>query len=1282
MRSLSSNLSSNSSSNLNSNYNPDNSLSTSPIIPQTAVTPLTISLPGLQRIDSSSNQAPVNIIPSSQFMNEDETLVFVNASGNAISVLDNDNVGSSLSVNLIAKDGTIKINTFTGVNVENNNTGNVTVTGLLENVNQVLNGLEFRATQDFFGETDLVIRSNDQGAENNLDEDRIILKVNSVNDAPSFTKGNNITVDENATILPTAWARNISAGADNESGQELSFVVTNNNRSLFTESGQPTISADGILSYQLAANANGVAQVSVRLQDNDGGNNLSSLETFTITVNPINNAPENILTVTDLEIDEDISLTFIDENKANILSIQDVDAGTNPIKVNISVNQGNLSVISSNSVKIDGNNSDNLLLQGTVSNINQLLSSLVFQPNTNFNGDVQLSVKTNDNGATGGGINQIDEDTFTIKVNPVNDAPSFTKGADEIINEDAPVREVKNWAKEISTGAVNETSQQLSFIVTNNNNELFAEQPQISSDGTLTYKVAENANGTAIVTVTLNDGQQEFSTSQPQTFNITVNSVNDAPKFDLKTTKITIDEDSESQTIPDLLTNISAGADNESQQQLTLNLTNDNPQLFSQAPAISRDGTLTFTPAENAFGIATVSVQLTDDGGVNNGGANTSTIKTLTIEINPINDAPDFSIGRDITVNAGAGEQIITNWSSGFIPGPTNEDNQKVSRYEITDISNPDIFATEPVIRPDGTLVFTPIDNLDVVTNTTISVRVIDDGGTANGGKDFSETKTFDITVNPLLMNLTPSQPEIQEGDTDTSEYKFTFGLTSPSRRTVTVNYTIVDESATTADGDYQIANKTGTLVFNPGQTQRELVILVNGDRKFETDQTFRIDWTNSLGQEGSTSGKILNDDVRPMIAIAGVSQREGDRGNQPYEFVVSLDRASDEIVAVDYAIADGTAKVSTGDYTVESARGTLEFAPGTTTQKIIVDVNGDTRFEPLESFSISLSNPENAAIATGKGLAVGVISDDEGSSNRDSNGDGSSDIIWRNSRDGRNGIWSMTGLKTQTTQFFETVGDRNWQIEQVIDFDSDGKSDLFWRNHITGENAIWTMDGSTILDKTFIVSTNEPGWQLVGAADLMGDGGVDLVWRNYLDGRNAIWEMDGNQRDNGVFIESITDINWQIEDIGDFDGDGKGDLLWRNHVTGDNGIWFMNGNTVKEKQFVFPVVDKDWHIAGVADMDNDGIFDIVWQNYTTGENAIWNMNRNQPKATNLIASIPEQNTAWRIESLQDFTGDGKVDILWRNYDSGENAVWGMDNTNRIFAEFIDPVSEFDWQII
>ena len=59
--------------------------------------------------------------------------------------------------------------------------------------------------------------------------------------------------------------------------------------------------------------------------------------------------------------------------------------------------------------------------------------------------------------------------------------------------------------------------------------------------------------------------------------------------------------------------------------------------------------------------------------------------------------------------------------------------------------TNGGLFAVPPAIAPDGTLTYTP--NLIALGSSTVTVRLRDDGGNANGGSDTSADQTFTITI-------------------------------------------------------------------------------------------------------------------------------------------------------------------------------------------------------------------------------------------------------------------------------------------------------------------------------------------------------------------------------------------------------------------------------------------------------------------------------------------------------------------------------------------------------
>src|SRR5215813_14542092 len=110
-------------------------------------------------------------------------------------------------------------------------------------------------------------------------------------------------------------------------------------------------------------------------------------------------------------------------------------------------------------------------------------------------------------------------------------------------------------------------------------------------------------------------------------------------------------------------------------------------------------------------------------------------------------------------------------------------------------------------------------------------------------------------------------------------------------------------------------------------------------------------------------------------LAINDVSQVEGTNGTTTFSFVVTLSKASDQTVTVNYATVDGTANSS--DY--QFASGLLTFNPGELSKPVNVLVNGDTQIEPHETFFVNLSNAVNATITRGQGLGT-ILNDDAAS--------------------------------------------------------------------------------------------------------------------------------------------------------------------------------------------------------------------------------------------------------------------------------------------------------------
>ena len=157
--------------------------------------------------------------------------------------------------------------------------------------------LNYSPVADQFGTAIITVKVKDSGGTFNFGVDEITrtftVNVNSVNDAPRYTKGPdfNVILDAPTQTFPN-WATDINRGAANESGQTLTFVVTNGDNALF--SSQPAIDDSGTLTFTPMLGASGFTTVNVRLEDNGGtafgGQFQSGTQSFTINIEA-NDAP-------------------------------------------------------------------------------------------------------------------------------------------------------------------------------------------------------------------------------------------------------------------------------------------------------------------------------------------------------------------------------------------------------------------------------------------------------------------------------------------------------------------------------------------------------------------------------------------------------------------------------------------------------------------------------------------------------------------------------------------------------------------------------------------------------------------------------------------------------------------------------------------------------------------------------------------------------------------------------------------------------------------------------
>lgn len=228
---------------------------------------------------------------------------------------------------------------------------------------------------------------------------------------------------------------------------------------------------------------------------------------------------------------------------------------------------------------------------------------------------------------------------------------------------------------------------------------------------------------------------------------------------------------------------------------------------------------------------------------------------------------------------------------------------------------------------------------------------------------DVAAQQTPSITVHDVVVT---------EGNAGTTQATFSVTLSGAASQTVTCNFATADGTAT-AGSDYVATS--GALSFAPGEVEKSVVVLVNGDTVDETQETFFLDISNvqnaTVNQSRGT-GFIVDDDG-PTISINDVSIVEGNVGTKTATFTLTLSGPSVEAIAVRATTAPGTATAGT-DYT--SVNTVVIFQPGVVTRTVDVQIIGDTTMEPDETFSVNLSEPFATTIADGVG--VGTILDDD----------------------------------------------------------------------------------------------------------------------------------------------------------------------------------------------------------------------------------------------------------------------------------------------------------------
>lgn len=393
----------------------------------------------------AENQPPVNQVPIGQsFTIDDPTVVF--GAANQLSTMDADAGSQLLRMTLFVNSGTITLSSTAGLTFLNGADGTryLLFDGTQDDINQALFGLTYRAnsgvTSDLLTmdthdlghtgdggakidrDTVALTRGGSSGTENQAPVNQVPPSQGYTAEDPTVTFGNFnriLTNDPDVgsrMLRMTLFVNNGTLTLGSTTG--LTFLNgANGTRYLLFDGTQADIN-NALLNLTYRANAN-VNSDLLTVDTHDLGNtgtggakvDRDAVSLFRVQSFP-NQEPVNTVPAGQFYTNADPTVTF---DSLKPIGVYDPDAGSLPLRVTLFVNQGTLTLGSTNGLtfRAGANGTRYLLFDGSQTDINNALFNLTYRANAGVNSDL-LTIDTHDLGHSGSGGARVDRDTVTL----------------------------------------------------------------------------------------------------------------------------------------------------------------------------------------------------------------------------------------------------------------------------------------------------------------------------------------------------------------------------------------------------------------------------------------------------------------------------------------------------------------------------------------------------------------------------------------------------------------------------------------------------------------------------------------------------------------------------------------------------------------------------------------------------------------------------------------------------------------------------------------------------